>query len=545
VERWDLIVVGAGLAGLSAAITAHELGLRTVVLEKGERFGGASAASGGQVWVGANHVMARLGIEDSVEDALAYVHALAQRDATIFRPEVARQWVESGRSAARWFEELGVIRWETIPGMPDYYWPEAPGARAEGRYLTGALVEGAALGADRERLAPAPSFPVGLTYEELFRVRRESGRSAWAADLLERRRAEDRLSFGQGIAAAFAAATLARGIEIRTGHAAAELLLEGDEVAGVRCEAAGRSIELAGPVVLATGAHDWWEDAERYTRVPREDAGSVAPETLTGDGLALAAAAGAEILAVPPWAAPVIPGYRLPRPAFEGDTGFRACWEQSLPHCFLVNRAGRRFCDDSFHPAIARALLTPDELGELPNLPFFMIWDENHHERYGLGASLPGERYPEGLVTSAPTLAELGRALGIDAEGLVATAERFNGPAAEGRDPEFGRGTNRTTQVFRGDPHHRPNPNVGPVERPPFYGMRMRLVSTGITAAGVRSGLSGRAERPDGSVIRGLHAVGEAAARTAGGAGYNSGYSLGRALTFGWLAARDVAEGRA
>lgn len=516
-------VVGSGLGGLAAAITAHELGLRPVVLEKGERFGGASAASGGQVWVGANHVMEREGLEDSVEDALDYVHALTASDDRVFDPTVARQWVESGRVAARWFEELGVIRWEVIPGYQDYYWPDAEGARGAGRYLTGAPFAGGGLGADRERLGPSPHFPVGLTYAELF----ERGRTATLP-------AGDVLTFGQGIAGAFAAAALARGIAIRTDHDATDLLRRGDAVVGVRCATADGPLDVAGRVILATGAHDWAPDSRRWTGIPPDDAGSVAPTTLTGDGMALAAAAGAEVVSVPPWAAPVLPGYRLPQPLFAGDTRFRACWELSLPHAFLVNRAGRRIADDSFHPSIVRAAL--------PHLPLFMVWDATHHRRYGLGSTRPGEPYPEGLVTSAPTLAELGRALVIDADGLAATAARFNRWAAEGVDPDFGRGTNLSAQTFRGDRSHRPNPNLGPVQTPPFHGMRIRLVSTGITAAGIRTGLYGRALRGDGSEIAGLHAVGECAARSAGGAGYNSGYSLGRAMTFGWLAAHDLAR---
>lgn len=533
----DVVIVGSGIGGLAAAITAHELGLRPVVLEKGERFGGASAASGGQVWVGANHLMEREGLEDSAEDTLAYVQALAASDDRIFDPAVARQWVESGRVAARWFEERDVIRWEIIPGYQDYYWPAAKGSRPQGRYLTGSLFAGERLGADRARLNPAPHFPVGITYSEMFGWGGHSSKNAWDRELVQRRRADDMMTFGQGIVASFAAAALARGIEIRTACAVSELLTRGQAVIGARCPTG----DVLGPVVLATGAHDWAADTSRWTLIPREDGGSVAPATLTGDGMVLAGGVGAAVVSVPPWAAPVIPGYLLPRPLFAGDTGFRACWEQSLPHTFLVNRHGERFADDSFHPAIARAALTPDWCGELPNLPLFMIWDDTHHRRYGLGATQPGEPYPEGLVTSAPTLADLGRALGIDATRLVATAERFNRFAREGSDPDFGRGVNLSAQTFRGDLTHRPNPNLGAVETPPFHGMRMRLVSTGITAAGIRTGLSGRALRADGSELAGLHAIGECSARTAGGAGYNSGYSLGRAMTFGWLAARDVA----
>jgi 3-oxosteroid 1-dehydrogenase len=300
--------------------------------------------------------------------------------------------------------------------------------------------------------------------------------------------------------------------------------------------------EIEGTVILATGSHDWSDElTERFTGIPPEDGGSVAPDTVTGDVFGLVEPLGAAVHVMPSWAAPAIPGYRLPEPTGPGDTGIRACYEQSRPHTFLVNRRGRRFADDSFHSSIIGAALTRDANGEFEHFPFFMIWDEQHRMKYGLGATPPGGEYPPGLVTSAPTLRELGEKLGIDPAGLEETAETFNAGAEEGVDPEFGRGENLSVRSWRGDNDHHPNPCVGTVQRAPFHGMRMRLVNTGIAAAGVLTGLSGQVKREDGSVIPGLYAIGEAASRTAAGVGYNSGYSLGRTMTYGWLAARHAA----
>ena len=170
-----------------------------------------------------------------------------------------------------------------------------------------------------------------------------------------------------------------------------------------------------------------------------------------------------------------------------------------------------------------------------------MIWDENHHLKYGLGRSMPGGEYMPGLVTSAPTLDELATGLGIDAAGLVATTARFNAMAREGTDLDFGRGSNLSVRRFRGDWNQQPNPNMAPLEKAPFHGMRIRLLNTGIAAGGVRADGDGRVQRIDGSVIDGVYAVGESSARAAAGVGYNSGYSLSRAMAFGWLAARHVA----
>jgi 3-oxosteroid 1-dehydrogenase len=144
-------------------------------------------------------------------------------------------------------------------------------------------------------------------------------------------------------------------------------------------------------------------------------------------------------------------------------------------------------------------------------------------------------------VTSAPTLEELAEGLGLDAAGLVATAARFNEHAEQLEDPEFGRGSNASVRRFRGD-NSAPHPNIAPVSKAPFHGMRLRLLNTGIASGGLRTTDHGRVLAEDGSVIAGLYAVGECAVRSTGGGGYNSGYSLSRAMTFGWLAANDVLD---
>ena len=136
-----------------------------------------------------------------------------------------------------------------------------------------------------------------------------------------------------------------------------------------------------------------------------------------------------------------------------------------------------------------------------------------------------------------PTTWPLGSAWSIER-----TAATFNAGARTGDDLAFGRGSNLAVRSWRGDNEQRPNPCVGTVEEPPFHGMRMRLVSTGIAAAGVRTQLSGQVVRDDGSAVPGLYAIGEAATRITGGVGYNSGYSLSRAITYGWLAVHHAAN---
>lgn len=539
-----LIIVGAGIGGMTAAITAAEFGLDVTLVEKGAKVGGAAAYSGGQVWVGANHLAARQGIEDNVGAVVDYVRAAASKDDASVDPALCERWIRAAAGAARWLEERGAIRWEIIPDYPDYYFPTLPGSRATGRYLTGAPYQGGQLGEARALLHTSPHFPVGITYGEMFGWGGMSSKTRWDWDLVARRRADDVLTFGTGIAGALFGAVLSRKIRLLTQHAAEELRVKDGRVVGLRCTSlhGGGDVELEGQVILATGAHDWSEEySRRFTGIPPDDGGSVTPDTISGDAMRLVAPLGGEARALPAWAAPVIPGYRLGQAAFAGDTGYRACFEHCLPHTFMVNRKGQRFCDDSFHSSIVAQALKPDASGAPANLPVFMIWDEDHHRKYGLGRTMPGGEYAEGLVTSAPTLDELARKLGIDAGGLSGTAERFNAMARKGVDEDFGRGSNLSVRRFRGDANNQPNPNMAPVDTPPFHGLRIRLLNSGIAAGGVRADRHGRVQRADGSVIRGVYAVGESSSRAAAGVGYNSGYSLSRAMAFGWLAAQHAA----
>lgn len=540
----SVIVVGAGLGGLSAAITAADRGLDVILLEAGPTVGGAAGYSGGQVWVGGNNIAEREGIDDSVEQALRYVQGAASRDTASVDPELAREWLEAASRAARYFETQGVIRWAVVPDYPDYYYPDVDGSAPTGRYLTSTPYDGRQLGADRERLHVSPHFPVGVTYGEMFSWGGLSSKTAFDWELVAERRATDTLTFGTGITAPFFQGALDRGVDIRTGHRVVALEQQGDAVVGVRVETAdGGELRFSGPVILATGAHDWSQPLmERFTGIPSTDGGSVAPSTLRGDAVGLVEAVGGAAAALPAWAAPVLPGYRLDEPTFPGDSGFRACYEHCLPHTFIVDRTGSRFCDDSFHSKIVAHVLRDQQDADFP---IHMVWDSQHHRKYGLGATMPGGEYPEGLVVQGATLAELAEKLGVPGGALQETADRYNAGAGEGEDREFGRGGNLSVRRFRGDGRQSPNPCVGPVVEGPFFGMRLRLLSTGIAAAGVRAGSHGRVERADGSVIDGLYAVGECSARAAAGVGYNSGYSLSRAMAFGFLAANEIADAHA
>lgn len=472
--------------------------------------------------------------DDSSEETAAYVRAIAA-DPGLIDVAVSNQWIEEAPRAIEWLEDVGAIVWEIIPEYPDYYHPEAQGSRPRGRYLTAAAFPGRELGVHRPLLYTTPHFPLGVSYEEIFRHQGDKER---LAELVAERSAADILSFGTAIAAHLLRGVLRRGIPLHLEHRAVELVQSAEGVAGVRCECKAGNRTFMGAVVLATGTYDWDPELVRaYSGLEPDESGSVAPPTLRGDAIHLARQVGADVFALPPGSVPHVPGYvtALRGP---GDNGFRGSFEYTFPHCFIVNRHGVRFCDDAAYQSVAHAVLDDPTRH---NTPFFLIWDEQHHRKYGMRPGGPGEPYPPELgVASARTLRELADSLGIDGDRLEATAERFNAQARKGVDTDFGRGAATYLRMFRGDASHGPNPLLGPVEEAPFHGMQLRMLGTAIGAAGVRTGRNGQALDERGDPVPGLYAIGAASALTTSGTGYNSGFSISRALTFGILAIEDV-----
>jgi 3-oxosteroid 1-dehydrogenase len=529
-DERPVIVVGAGLSGLATALGVALGGRRAIVFEAADLVGGAAAYSGGQVWIGANHVAERQGIDDDLERVETYVRAIAHHHPELLDEDAMRRWLTTAPVAARHWEDVGAIRWTLIPGLTDYH-SEADGALGIGRYLTNDVIDGRELGAWQSRLRRSPHFPVGATYQRIMEVGRRKAALERDGD------GGDPLTFGTGVVASFLRRVLQEDrIELRTGQRVTALLRDdAGRVAGVAADSPDGPVEARGPVVLATSSYDWDEElVSDLIGVEPENFGSVAPRSVRGDGIRLARSVGGDIARIPGTRVPMLPGW----PA-DNEPGYTYGPEYALPGCITVDRAGHRFCDDSYYISLIERALDPDD----GHLPCFMVWDERHHRTYGLTTTQPGGEYPADLVVSAPTLRELGTKLGIDAEQLERTVARFNEHADEGLDPDFGRGTVAFVRSYAGDPAHEPNPLLGALREAPYFGMRVHIVGTGIGSSGVRIDGDGHVLDTAGAVIDGLHAVGSCAALTSSGTGYNSGFALGRGLTLAFLVSNELSVG--
>lgn len=178
----------------------------------------------------------------------------------------------------------------------------------------------------------------------------------------------------------------------------------------------------------------------------------------------------------------------------------------------------------------------------------WLIVDHPTLRHYGLGHVKPfpiplAPALRSGYLKRGATIRDLAQAAGIDPAGLEKTISDFNRHAKEtGEDPEFGRGTTGYNR-YLGDPDNKPNPCVKPIEAGPFYAIRVVVGDLG-SFAGHRTDARARVLNTDGEPIPGLYAVGNDAASILGGNYSGGGITLGPAMTFGYIAATDLAGSR-
>jgi 3-oxosteroid 1-dehydrogenase len=314
---------------------------------------------------------------------------------------------------------------------------------------------------------------------------------------------------------------------------------EDGRAAGVAVLRDGRPalIRAARGVVLAAGGFERnTAMRQRYQRPPIGTDWTTGSPGNTGDAIEAAAAVGAALdLMDDAWWGPSIP---LP-------SGPYFCLaERSLPGCLLVNGAARRFVNESAPYVDAVHAMYDGHSDAVPHIPSWLIFDQRYRDSYVFAGLPPGRSLPRrwsdvGSVHRAATLAELAAGPGLDPAALAATVARFNGFALAGVDGDFHRGDSAYDRYY-GDPRHRPNPNLAPLERPPFYAVKVVPGDLG-TKGGLRTDERARVLRSDGTPIPGLYAAGNTSAAVMGRSYAGAGATIGPAMTFGYLAALDLA----
>jgi 3-oxosteroid 1-dehydrogenase len=535
VEQFDVVVLGSGAAGMTAAIRAAAAGASVGLFEKADTVGGTAAWSGGMVWIPGNPRMAELGIPDSREEALTYLDSLSL--GSIDR-QAAERFVDTGPEMVRWMEEHTPVRFQVLQGFPDYH-PENPGAKPTGgRSMECPLFPFADLGEWGPRVTVGPQLSGNVTIAETPLGRGAPG--GVPAPELARRRERDERGTGQALAGRLLRGCLDRGIEPRTGMRAARLLTEDGRVVGVRFETAEGPVDVgaARGVVIATGGFEW--DPElvgSFLRGPLDRPASV--PTNTGDGLRMAMRVGAALGNMrEAWWAPTID---VPTPT--GTASWLVNGERTRPRSIIVNSRGARFANEAVnYNAFGAAFHVVDVTTfEYVNNPAWMVFDHGYWTSYGL-AGHRGDSPVPSWITRADSIEELADQLGVQPDALAATVKRFNENAADECDPDFGRGGSAVDKWW-GDPSRGTGPaaTLGPLDTAPYYAVRVYSGALG-TKGGPRTDAEGRVLDVDLEPIAGLYAAGNAMAVTAMGMTYGgAGGTLGPALVSGYVAGNAAA----
>ncbi len=515
----DLISVGSSTGGFAGAIVGHDLGLKTVLLEKSSALGGGTALSGGVFWIPFNHHMLAEGLEDSREEALTHVRriSLGRHD-----EEQLAAYIDTGPEVMRYLEQHTPMRL-AIESSPDYY-ADLPGGKPRGR-----------------QLYPDPEVMIPMlkaaeeTYPILAKVRRDPVpfflglRDLWAE--------------GRGLIAPLAMACVDRGIDIMFETRARELIVEAGRVIGLRAERDGKDffIRAAKGVLLASGGFEWNNEMNRRF-MNCSGLTPYTPHYNEGDGQLMGMEVGAAVGLMDH--AIFQPTLHVEGEMTEGKPLYRGI-SYGYPGTMLVNRHGQRCCNESFYPDIGRSFFVYDKVNsELVNLPLSWVGDKTATSRLGLSGMAKITKNPDWLM-SAETLPELAAKLGIPAENLVQTVERFNRLCTEqGRDLDFQRGET-TYQNWWGKrffPDMESNPTLGPLTQPPFFGVKLGIGCVG-NLGGLIVNKSAQVIDTRGETIPGLYGTSNATALLSHGFTYTSGSSQGKSVIFGYIAARHMAKG--
>lgn len=548
-DSYDVVVVGAGGAGMSAALAASRKGLDTVLIEKSAYFGGSTARSGGGVWIPGNYALEAAGQVDPDDRARAKEYLDAIVGDTV--PKVRRDtYLDRGPEVLDFIRSTTPLQFTWVPEYADYL-PEQPGGRPRGRSVEPVPLDARFLGPEIDHLHPPyTKAPANLIVTQAdFRkislgLRTIKGPLTMVKVMLKRLLAmatgKKMYAMGNAIAIGLRKGLSDAGVPVEYETALLDLLVEDGRVTGVVVEQGGqrREIRARRGVVLGSGGFEHSQELrEKFLPQPTSTEWSTGAVSNTGAGLLAGTTAGAATdLLDDAWWGPTIP---LP-----GRAWFCLA-ERNLPGSIIVNSAGRRYMNEALPYVEATHEIYKGEATGVSHVPSYMVFDQTYRNRYlfaGVAGRqpFPGRWYKDGVVVRAATLEELAEKVGLPAGALTATVERFNGFARSGVDEDFHRGESAYDKYYS-DPTVKPNCSLAPIEKGPFYAVKIVPGDLG-TKGGLVTDESARVLREDGSVIPGLYAAGNVSSAVMGNTYPGPGGTIGPALVFGYLAAEDLAK---
>lgn len=552
-EAFDFVCMGSGAASLAAAVRAHDLGLSTVVIEATDTYGGSTAISGGVVWIPDNPQMPSRGIDDSRDDALAYLRAITDGMVSDARLEA---YIDHSRRMHDWMATHTHLVLDSLEHYSDYY-REAPGGKPGGRSMEPVPFDASTLEDDFFALRrPHPQSQIlglfGISAREAHGYLVPS----WGARFkllwrfiqyglrwFKRRRfhRDTKLHAGNALIGRLRRSLLDREVPVWLRSPVTGLIIEDGRVVGVSVDHDGGSKRVYARSGVLLGAGGFERNGELRARTQRQPTSpdwNAGCERNLGDGIRMGQEAGGVLALMDrTWGTPVT---LVPR----SSKAWVLVVEKSMPGSFMVNQHAKRFCNEAApYLDVAEAMYEGDAVPKC-----YLVFDAEFRQRYPVGPVAPGYAMPDsrlprrlrdGFLIRAPTIEALAEACGLDPDGLRATTERFNAHARDGKDPDFGRGDQHYDRYYS-DPTVGDNPTLRPLERGPFYAIAVYPGDLG-TKGGLITDTGARVLDAHNQPIPGLYAAGNTTATVMGPTYPGAGGTIGPALTFGFLAAESAA----
>jgi 3-oxosteroid 1-dehydrogenase len=546
----DVLVVGSGGGGMTAALVAKKDGLEVILIEKSETYGGSTALSGGGIWVPNNYLLEKNGVEDSMEKARTYMdNTVGDRVPKEFK----EAYLIHAPKMIDWLRENTEAKFLFVPNYSDYH-PERPGGIAKGRALEAKPFNGSKLKKELKNINKLPyDVPMGISfsiseYHDLGMIM-STWKGKWTAlkagmraifGLIVRWR---HLTLGNALIGRLRKSMLDENIPLWLNTPFEDLILEDKKVVGVIAKKEGKEVRIKaekGVILSAGGFPHNLEMREKYHPKPISTEWTSAHSGNTGDVILSGIKHGAAIdLMDDAWWGPSSkPKDELP---------FFHVGERSYPGGIMINKAGKRFTNEAASYVVVVHEMYEKHSDEIPHVPCYFIFDQHFKSKYMFGLIFPGMKFPEkyyesGYIKIAESIEELAKKIDVNFKNLRDTIERYNRFARNGKDEDFGKGDSAYDNYY-GDPKVKPNPNLYPLEIPPFYAVEFVPGDLG-TKGGLVTNEHAQVLRKNGSIIEGLYAVGNSSSSVMGNSYPGPGATVGPTMTFGYVAAKHIVENK-
>ena len=561
-QQWDysfdVVVVGSGNGGLTAALCSYEMGCKDVlVIEKSGLYGGTSAISGGGVWIPCNRYAQLAGAEDSTAQARKYLRQLiTEEEVPGYQLDA---YLENGPKMVEFLHQRTRSRYVSLEHYPDYY-TNLEGAMHGHRSMEPETFNADELGDEWRRLRRTHPMMhlagvVGITQvEAALLIGQQPGwwktaLKLFADYLLDipwrfKDKYHRRLATGCAGVARLRASLQDRDIPLWLNTAMRKVVDEKGRVAGVEVLRDGKPlrIEARSAVILAAGGFEHNQAMrEKYLPRPTDHRWSAGTRDNTGDAIIEGIRLGARMhrLHEAWWCNTIsVPGEDIPR---------LSIMEKSYPGSIMVNPAGERFSNESQNYMVFQQETFARHSADNPCNPSWQVFDANFRATYFVGPlynskfrpdwAVPRRYEEEGFIAKADTIRELAQRIQVDADGLERTVAKMNEFARTGKDLDCHRGESAYDRYY-GDARVTPNPCLGPIDQPPYYAMRVDPGDFG-TQGGMVINADAQVIHEDGHIIEGLYAIGNCSAPTLP-CYPGPGSTLGPAMTFAYQAAKSI-----